>query len=374
MTSRPDELQTLELKDDASILDESDSDDDSVRALRYDMVSYGVDFNIADLVRRLNEGYIVIPDWQRRYVWNIKQASRFVESLLFDLPVPGIFLGVHPETGQLYVIDGQQRLKTLQFFYSGECPPTNPGRSGSSFKLTGVDERYEGVGYDRLKIMDRRGLDNSLIHATVIRQFDPPKDDTSMYQIFKRLNTGGSQVNAQEIRRAVYQGKLIETLGTLNEYSYWRTIVGDAGSPRLKDQELILRFMAMWHRGEDYKRPIAEFLNVFTQNNRDPDQRWLEETSKIFKKTIRLFAEAMGRRAFRVRGGRAVNAAVFDSMAVGLARRINSKGEPAPNEVKVAHDTLIECESYLQAVERATSSETSVSRRLRIATDIFGNA
>ena len=338
------------------------------------MISHGVDFDIVGLVRRLDDGDIVIPDWQRRYVWNIKQASSFVESLLLGLPVPGIFLGVHPETGQLYVIDGQQRLKTLQFFYSGERPPTNPGRRGASFQLTGVDKRYEGVSYDRLKALDRRDLNNSLIHATVVRQFDPPEDDTSMYQIFKRLNTGASRVNAQEIRCAVYQGKLIETLGALNEYPCWRAIVSDTPSRRLKDQELILRFMAMWYRGEYYKRPMVEFLNVFTQNNRDPDAHWLEETSNIFKRTIRLFAGTMGRRSFRVQDGRAVNAAVFDSMAVGLARRIASKDEPAPDAVEAAHDTLIECEDYLQAITHTTSSEASVSRRLRIATDIFENA
>ena len=373
MVIQPDESQIIDLKDDAAILDESDSDD-WTRPHRYDMTSYGVDFDIAGLVRRLDDGDIVIPDWQRRYVWNIKQASSFVESLLLGIPVPGVFLGFYPETDQLYVIDGQQRLKTLQFFYSGERPPTSSGRSGSPFRLTGVDKRYDGVGYDGLKIMDRRHLDNSLIHATVVRQLTPPEDDTSMFQIFKRLNTGGNQVNAQEIRCAVYQGGLIETLRKLNEYRHWRTIVGDVPSHRLKDQELILRFMAMWYDGENYRRPMVEFLNVFTQNNRNPDTRWLEETSKIFKKTIRLFAKSMERRAFRVRGGRVVNAAVFDSMAVGLARRIASKGEPELGEVKTAHDALIEREDYLQAITQATSSENSVSRRLRIATSIFENA
>ena len=373
MVVQLDESQIMEFRDDTAILDESDSDD-LTRPHRYDMTSYGVDFDIAGLVRRLDDGDIVIPDWQRRYVWNIKQASSFVESLLLGIPVPGIFLGFYPETGQLYVIDGQQRLKTLQFFYSGQRPPTSKGRSGSSFRLTGVDERYERLGYDGLKIMDRRRLDNSLIHATVVRQLTPPEDDTSMFQIFKRLNTGGSQVNAQEVRCAVYQGCLIETLKELNEYRHWRTIVGDAPSHRLKDQELILRFMAMWYDGENYRRPMVEFLNVFTQNNRNPDARWIEDASTIFKRTIRLFAKSMARRSFRVSGGRAVNAAVFDSMAVGLARRIAYKGEPELGAVKAAHDALIEREDYLRAISQATSSENSVSQRLRIATSIFDNA
>ena len=350
-----------------NIDDESDADV-AVIPLRYDITSFGIDFDIEGLVRRLNEGDVLVPDWQRHYVWNIRQASSFVESLLLGLPVPGIFLGTDPESGRLYVIDGQQRLKSLQFFYAGKFKES----AGQPFKLTGVDDPFEGLARDDLDDAARRELNNSLIHATVVRQLDPPDNDTSMYQIYKRLNTGGNKVNAQEIRRAVYQGKLIDTIKQLNGYPKWREIVGKR-SPRLKDQELILRFMAMSYQGDSYSKPMVEFLNTFNQRNRNPENLWLEEISDLFKKIVDVFAEAK-QRPFRLHNGRVVNAAVFDSMAVGLAKRVENTSTPESCEIAIVHDSLIENEDYLKAVTQGTSDEGSVVQRLRIATYAFINA
>ena len=353
------------------ILDESDTDE-TVLQLRYDITSFGIDFDVSGIVRRLNDDGIVAPNWQRHYVWSIRQASSFIESLLFGLPVPGVFLGRETRSGRLYVIDGQQRLKTLQFFYAGNIPRQNTRHSRTPFTMTGVDERFEGVTIEDLSEKDRRNLDDSLIHATVVRQEAPPDNDTSMYQIFKRLNTGGSRVNPQEIRCAVYQGDLINTIREVNNNFNWRGIMGKP-SPRLKDQELVLRFMAMWHQGEHYSKPMVEFLNVFTQINRNPGETWLREISSLFEQTISAFANAKDR-PFRLRESRTVNAAVFDSMTVGLAKRISNKNTPGSSEIAIVHDFLVENDEYLQAVMQGTSDEGSVQQRMRMATAAFENA
>ena len=361
-TSPPDQA-------DIEIIDEADTDE-SVLPLRYDITSFGIDFDVEGLVRRLNDEEVLVPDWQRHYVWSIRQASSFIESLLLGLPVPGVFLGKDPESGCLFVIDGQQRLKTLQFFYAGKFKGSRV--SHSTFKLQGVDKRFDGSTFEDLTDADRRNLNNSLIHATVVRQDAPPDNDTSMYQIFKRLNTGGSKVNAQEIRCAIYQGALIDKIKVLNRNAEWRGIVGKP-SPRLKDQELILRFMAMWHTGGQYTKPMAEFLNAFTQRHRNPDRVWLDATSKLFEETIVAFAVAKDK-PFRLREGRAVNAAVFDSMTVGLAKRITETGILGSSQIANVHDSLIVDDDYKQAVMQGTSDETSVEHRLKIATSAFSNA
>ena len=341
--------------------------DESVIPLRYDISSFGIDFDVEGLVRRLNSKDIIVPDWQRRFVWTAKQASSFVESLLLGLPVPGVFLGKDPETGQFYVIDGQQRLKTLQFFYDGKFIK---GGGSKLFNLEGTDARFEGLSIEDLNEKDRRELNNSLIHATVVRQDAPPDNDTSLYQIFRRLNTGGSKVNPQEIRCAIYQGKLIERIKVLNDSTAWRDILGKP-SQRLKDQELILRFLALLNDGNLYRKPMVEFLNAFTQRNRNPEIQWLDEMSQLFNKTMDTFRKAKGK-PFRLQNSRTVNAAVFDSMAVGLANRISSSGVPCTGEVADTHDRLIENEGYCQAVIQGTSDESSVEKRLKIANGAFG--
>src|SRR5687768_3267101 len=96
------------------VVDESE-DDSLVPEVTYDVSSYGSDMDVEGLVRRLQSGDILIPPFQRDYVWKQAEASRFIESLLLGLPVPGVFFATEPETNKFLVIDGQQRLKSLQF-------------------------------------------------------------------------------------------------------------------------------------------------------------------------------------------------------------------------------------------------------------------
>ncbi len=370
MTNLPDPNEPLV---DDTILDETESeleDDKATLHATYDITSFGIDFDVRGLVGRLQDGDITIPKWQRGFVWTFRTASSFVESLLLGLPVPGIFLGTDPATKELYVVDGQQRLRTIRGFYEGKFP----GGSGNrKFALTGVADRFYGITYTDLNDAERRELNNSLIHATVVRQDAPKCDDTSMYQIFKRLNSGGRPVNPQEIRCAIYQGKLINMIRELNEDLAWRDVVG-SHSLRLKDQEMILRFMAMYHKGHDYTRPMEEFLNVFTQTHRNPSEKWMQDTAELFKGTIEAFAGSLGKEAFRISGGRAVNAAVFDSMSVGLANRIRQSGVPEYEVIRDTHRHLVSSDNYLQAITQGTSDDRSVEDRLRIASSAFKDA
>ena len=374
MNTRPEEDPSLRQPDTSvdDIDDASEKEEEgTVPRASYEITSYGVDFDVAGIVRRLNEEDITIPDWQRSFVWTIKTASSFVESLLLGLPVPGVFMGTDPDTRQLYVIDGQQRLRTLQGFYQGNFP--NPKNINRPFELAHVIDRFKGLAYKDLRDADRRSLDNSLIHATIVRQEEPKGDDTSMHQIFKRLNSGGRQVNPHEIRCAVSQGMLIDRIKELNENEDWRNIVG-APSPRLKDQELILRFMAFLHEGQHYTRTMSEFLDVFAHTNRIPDDAWIRNTSKLFEETVRAFAQAKGRESFRLTDGRVVNAAVFDSMSVGLAKRIETTGVLEDRFVREVHDQLIDDTNYLKYVTQATSDDASVASRLEMTTNAFADA
>ena len=240
-------------------------------------------------------------------------------------------------------------------------------------ELAHVVDRFKGLAYKDLSDADRRSLDNSLIHAIIVRQEEPKGEDTSMHQIFKRLNSGGRQVNPHEIRCAVSQGMLINRIKELNENEDWRKIAG-APSPRLKDQELILRFMAFLHKGQHYTKTMSEFLDVFAHTNRSPDDAWIQKTSKLFEKTVRAFAQAKGQESFRLYAGRVVNAAVFDSMSVGLAKRIETTGVPEDRFVREAHDQLIYDTKYLKYVTQSTSDDASVASRLKMATNAFADA
>ena len=235
--------------------------------------------------------------------------------------------------------------------------------------MTGVQQEFEGLTYQDLAPSDRFRIDNSVIHATVVKQDAPAENNTSVYHIFDRINSGGLRLSAQEIRSAICHGKFIESLGTLNEHPSWRSIFGKVHS-RQRDQELILRFLAFFFDEAVYKPPMSEFLTVFIQKNRNPQDDFLTESTDIFARTMESFMSALGGRAFRLE--RAINAALFDSMSVGLARKIASSDHPPdPEQTKLAHRFLLEDTDYLEAVSQSTADERSVTMRMTKAAERF---
>src|ERR1700674_1909641 len=247
--------------DDTKVIDDADKAD-GIPQVSYQITAYGADYDVEGLVRRLEKDDIFVPPFQRSYVWTLPQASQFIESLLLGLPVPGVFLARDEPTNRLQVLDGQQRLKTLLFFRKELFNPTDDSKYQRTFSLANVQEPFSGKTYRALEERDRRRLDDSIIHATIVRQESPKNDDTSIYHIFKRLNSGGTLLTPQEIRCAVYHGPFIEKIKTLNDHPSWRGLFGKKHK-RLKDQELILRFLALYDSADKYERPMGEFLNKF---------------------------------------------------------------------------------------------------------------
>ncbi len=349
--------------------------DQEVIPSSYEITSYGADFLVDGLVTRMSNGDIVIPTFdpetspesemaafQRGFVWKKPQIDRFIESLLLGLPVPAIFL-VREADNLLLVLDGQQRLRSLQAYYAGVL-------RGKEFRLEWVDSPYKGLAYKDLDVEDRRRLDNSIIHAIVVRQENPPNEYGSIYSIFERLNTGGTVLQPQEIRVALYRGSFVNLLRDLNRIPSWRNIYGPR-SDRLKDQELILRFFAFYYLGHLYKRPIKGFLNRYVQRNRNLEVQGESDLRRVFERTTSVIDSAIGKQAFRPQ--RALNAAVLDSVMVGVARRLEAGPVADLLRLADAYNLLISSNHYLETVESSTAGEESVKTRLALATEAFAS-
>lgn len=339
----------------------------------FSITSYGADYPVDGLVKRMKQKDIVVPlfslepeqgqstvGFQREYVWTKPQADRFIESLLLGLPVPGIFL-VKESNGKHLVLDGQQRLKTLESFYSGAF-------QSKVYELENVQERWQGKTYETLHADDRRRLDDSIIHAIVIRQDEPTEDQSSVYLIFERLNSGGTFLQPQEIRVALYHGQLATVLSRLNNDENWRAMYGKRSS-RLKDQELILRFFALYYHSQSYARPMKAFLNRYMASNRTLSKHSESDLTKLFQSATKTTRDHIGARAFRLRN--AVNAAILDSVLVGVADRLLRGTIDNPDALKHAYDALLQDTEYLAATTRATADEESVKTRIRLAKQAF---
>jgi hypothetical protein len=357
-------LEDFRSEDQEGVTDDAEKDD-FLAPVRYAITSFGADFDVEGVVKRINRGEISVPSFQRGYIWNIKEASRFVESLLLGLPVPGVFLAKEEETNKFLVIDGQQRLKTLQFFFTGFFNPKDEETTKKVFKLTNVQDPFNGCTYEKLPEKDRLQLNNSILHATIVKQDAPENENTSTYHIFERLNSGGRRLAPQEIRTAIYHGPLIDLLKKLSQNEAWRQIYGPP-SPRLKDQELILRFFALYHDAEHYQRPMSEFLSTFSAKHRYLEPLFADEWRKLFSETAAIIFTALNGSAFRPE--RSLNAAVFDSVMVGTARRLQKGRIKDLDAFSKAYHKLLQDSEYLAAVSRSTADEKNVAERLKKAT------
>lgn len=333
---------------------------------KYSITSYGADYTVDGLVKRINEKSVFVPSFQRGYVWKPEEASRFVESLLLGLPVPGIFLSKEKESQRLLVIDGQQRLVTLQSFYRGMFPDEK------LFKLCNVQKRFLDKTYKTLEESDRIALDDSILHATIVKQDNPQEDNSSVYYIFERLNTGGVRLESQEIRACVYHGALNDLISALNRNEAWRTLYGHI-SKKMRDQEMILRFFALYSDGESYKEPMKAFLNDYMSHNRNLAGNDAIRLTNLFTKSAELVSRAIGPKAFKP--ARSFNAAVCDSVLVGVARRL-TRGPLVGDDKSVVsqYRSLLDNGQYVDAAKTGTGQEEKVRTRLTLATNAFSKA
>lgn len=344
---------------DIEVVDEYE--DQTLAIPQYSITSYGIDYDVEGLVRRLNKKEILIPEFQREFVWNQAISSRFIESLLLGLPVPGIFL-YRMEDDRYQVIDGQQRIKTLQYFYAGEF-------NERPFNLVKLESKFQGLSYESLEGADRRRLDNSTIRATVIRQDMPDDNGSSKYSIFERLNTNAKPLSSQEIRAAIYQGAFNELLYALNSNDSWRSLFGKRHT-RKRDEELILRFLALYYHVDDYRSPMKRFLNDFMNANRDLATYSSEHMRPLFENTVEEILTQIGPRAFIPT--RAVNAALCDSLMIGIARR--RCAGPIEAEIRYRYEDLRNNAEFEELIADTTSAPERVRRRIQLATDAFADA
>jgi hypothetical protein len=333
----------------------------------------GQDFDVEGLVRRLNKHDILVPTFghqderikaagfQRSFVWTRPQMDRFIESLLLGYPIPGIFL-VRQADRRYLVLDGQQRLKTLQHFYDGEF-------GGREFALSNVAEQLKGLTYKNLPEEERRLLDNTFFQTTVVDTDGSRESLDVVYQVFERLNAGGTQLTPHEIRVALYAGPLIDFLEKLNQDPNWRAVYGKP-SPRLRDQELVLRILAFYSVGPTYRRPLKTFLNSFVSEHRYLQRLNHEDLEASFRQASELMASADGRQAVRYLSSQ-VNAALTEALFVGLMRRLDFQQGIQASDVLSAINDIQNNRDFQVAISRATANEEAVKTRLEVATQRF---
>ena len=337
----------------------SEDEDDNSSPPDYQITTYPADFTLQVLYDQWNAGDIVIPKFQRDFVWNQVQASKLIESFLVGLPIPAVFLYRERDSEKYLVIDGQQRLMSAFYYFRGVF---GSHKNRRIFNLKGLNEAssfYEKRFEDLLEAEQRR-LRNAVLRAFIVQQIDP-NDDTSMYHIFERLNTGGTFLANQEIRNCLYHGKFVEFLEDINKFQRWREILGKSEvDKRRKDIELIVRFLAMRDISA-YRRPMKDFLSIYMRKNKSPSEEILEQNRILFEETCEHIVSNLGEKPFHVRAG--LNPATFDAVMVAFSKHLDR----IPENIEQRYRNLVEDESFVQFTKEGTTQEKSVRSRFEQA-------
>lgn len=343
---------------------------------RYNVSSYGWDSDVEGLVKRLKRGDIYIPGFQRGFVWNGVEKSRFIESLILGLPVPNVFLAQDAKGKKLNIVDGQQRLRSLWDFLEGK------------FFLTGseIQEELKGCYFSRdvakaktskvLDDNDARSLLDAVLHSIVIKP-DPLHDDPNhgheynqaIIQIFRRLNTSGTPLQSHEIRASIFYGPLDSLLRELNENLAWREIFGKKHS-RLKDMELILRFIALRENYTEYRSPMPKFLDNFMENNRDMKEEKVTEIKEAFEAAASLVKETIGKDGLR--SGNTLTVSRFDAVMAGLDAYLEAHSELIKDDVLHRLQNLENDADYKWSIDEFVNDTERVKKRIERARSIFG--
>ena len=347
------------------------NEDDNNETPPVDIVAYNELRSCADLARMQNDGVIEIqPDFQRDVVWTTSEQTRFVDSLIKQLPIPSMCFALDYKTDRWIVIDGLQRMSAIVKFLSGG--------DWRLSKLLDIDQRIAGKlaasfkdpKSDLRKLFDR--VQNKSLPITILRcDFGKKTHMEYLFTIFHRLNAGGSKLNNQEIRNCIYGGTLNQLLRDLDQETDWRIVnrMKPEEKYRYVKQELILRFFAYFDRLEKYNGQVAKFLNDYMHDNREPDKNFIEKKKTLFLRVMKLVREKI----FPDGPDERVPTAISEALFVSVARHIDELEKLDAIVIDRLYQALRNSAEFRgEAVAEGLSKKDKTQKRFETADAIFG--
>lgn len=367
--------------------------------MEYDITTSPRDLTPASIVDMIDSGIMELPLFQRNYVWDIKKASRLVESLILGLPVPELFFYSEGDENTTYkIIDGQQRLLTIYFFVKGRFPKNTDSRLLIRNKISKDDDldalmadnsifqdfilnlnsddsqkasRYHGKKFatldkdTQIKFRLRRYL-----RTVVVRQNKPDDNSSSMFEIFNRLNTGGTPLNHQEIRASLYYCEFYEMLVQLNNEPKWRELLGKPTQDlHCTDIELILRSLALLQEGDNYSPKMVSFLNTFSQKSKRFSKEHIEYLHCLFLSFVDACSELSTKAFFR---NNRFSKTLFEAVFVISCRNSFKNNAILTQKIdRASFDKLKEDEEFISYLQSGSSSRDSIHGRIERAAQVI---
>lgn len=288
---------------------------------------YLTEYSVELLASKMRNGDFEVPSYQREFTWEAERKSRFIESLLMGLPIPFLFFWESPQTGKLEIVDGSQRLRTIEEFLFDD------------FALGDLEELSLLIGF-RFKDFPesrQRKIKNRSIRGIVLNEH---ADEQSRFDLFDRINTGSKVANKAEVRRGALGGPFLDLVISLSKEPLFEKLAPVSEKQRLEREreELVTRFFAYGDGLEDYKDRVSPFLFNYTKKMnvhfaQNPDG--VEAYRERFMNTMKFVSQNFSIGFRRTAKGKVSPRARFEAIAIGSYLALQKQPELANQSLQV---------------------------------------
>lgn len=331
-----------------------------------DIFAYNELRSAADLYRMYKEKILEIkPYFQREIVWRDSDQTRFIDSLMKQLPIPSMCFSLDHKTQQWQVVDGLQRMYTITRFLGDEnwvlSKLSDINKNISGKKVSEVKQKHPEL-YKRVQ--------NITLPVTILRcDYSKKNHAEYMFMVFHRLNAGGLKLNNQEIRNAIYSGPFNDFLKDCNKNKTWRNLLGikDDIRDRFRKIELILRFFAFSDDYTHYNGKLTSFLNSYMFEKRYKENE-ISRKKALFEATVELIYN----RISNERPLSKISNVIVETLMFGIAKNIETLKQKKISIVKKRYMKLLDDSSLSdESIREAIMKKEKVIKRLNTAKRIF---
>ena len=356
----------MEENDETKIEKEIDKEVGEVRTEALDM-SFGEIVNLHD-----QEELIIDPEYQRLFRWSEDQQSKLIESVLLELPVPQIFVIENPD-GVFELIDGLQRISTVIRFINPDKIDEDPLELDGCELINGLN----GQTFDDLPLRLRLRIKRSAIRMVVIKRQSKP---FLKYEMFQRLNTGGSILEPQEIRNC--SARMLGEAGIRfydflkeradeDEFKACTSTISDRDREQKGDEELVLRFYALKNGKDLFKGHIRDWLDNYMEGVLlDRIEFDYEKEKEDFSKLFGYLADVMGENAFvKFRDNRPIGGlspAYFEGVSVGTFKALDEVQDVPEEEVREKIISTVQTDDFQEVTGPAANTRKKLDGRISI--------
>jgi len=340
--------------------------DDNDETPPSDIVAFNELRSCADLLRMYKAEQLEIkPEFQRDVVWSKTAQTRFIDSLVKQLPIPSMCISLDYNTGNRLMIDGLQRIWSVICFLSDN--------EFMLSRLDDIDQRISGRTVKLIKDKHRdiySRVENLTIPITILRcDYSKKSHMEYLFTIFHRLNTGGNKLSNQEIRNCIYQGRFNDRLKSLTQNEKFRSIFNleKDKTYRFQYEEFILRVFAMESTYEKYNGKLSKFLNDYMDKQKNLEPEELDAMVLRFERTVDIiFNKMLDRGPFPK-----ISKTTIEAIFVAVMRNINTLESKTKSEIKSVFKEIREAPEFsLESLKEGLSHTNKVKDRLNVAIGI----